>query len=406
MFAVGASPHAAARALPSVISHRISHRSRSRRRSLLRLGPLALVDILFFILMRILVVVTVAAAVGDRRASEAHCCEEHFDPVHRIPAELHVAGVDGLPVDGRRAVRVGAQHSAERAAGAHRMAALGPAQRRGAAARHAKPVRQREYHESICEVGCHGTVHEQRLPRTQNLRRLLEARPPVTRHQEYHIHHFKQLTDRIDQGHAERLHLAHGCRNLLDEAPDGPVLPMRHAAVHAAASRVDPTVVRRDDAAPAVTAGGVEETGDRRTVAVEADHARAELLHRQPIAADAGGSSRVQVPQHRGEVVVHRLPPISHDRVSLPPVKARPRVDSTYSVPRFLHENRCAHITCFRLAARAAGSYACRARAGGSRVATGSGMPVRRCARHGGGKSPATEGTLSEEPWGFGFPKK
>ena len=44
---------------------------------------------------------------------------------------------------------------------------------------------------------------------------------------------------------------------------------------------------------------------------------------------------------------------------------------------------------------RATGSYACRARFGGSRVATGCGKPVRRC---GGGKSPATEGALSEDP--------
>eukprot|EP01046_Picozoa_sp_COSAG06_P016952 COSAG06_NODE_1136_length_10570_cov_6.459555_5_plen_88_part_00 len=44
------------------------------------------------------------------------------------------------------------------------------------------------------------------------------------------------------------------------------------------------------------------------------------------------------------------------------------------------------------LAGRAAGSYACRARSGGSRVAGGCGKPVRRC---GGGKSPATEGALS-----------
>jgi hypothetical protein len=44
---------------------------------------------------------------------------------------------------------------------------------------------------------------------------------------------------------------------------------------------------------------------------------------------------------------------------------------------------------------RATGSYACRAWFGGSRVATGCGKPVRRC---GGGKSPATEGALSEDP--------
>ena len=55
----------------------------------------------------------------------------------------------------------------------------------------------------------------------------------------------------------------------------------------------------------------------------------------------------------------------------------------------------CCWGAALRLAGRAAGPHACRARSGGSRVAGGCGKPVRRC---GGGKSPATEGALSEDP--------
>ena len=55
----------------------------------------------------------------------------------------------------------------------------------------------------------------------------------------------------------------------------------------------------------------------------------------------------------------------------------------------------CCRGAALRLAGRAAGPHACRARLGGSRVAGGCGKPVRRC---GGGKSPATEGALSEDP--------
>eukprot|EP01046_Picozoa_sp_COSAG06_P036185 COSAG06_NODE_3965_length_4711_cov_3.590072_3_plen_211_part_00 len=55
----------------------------------------------------------------------------------------------------------------------------------------------------------------------------------------------------------------------------------------------------------------------------------------------------------------------------------------------------CCWGAALRLAGRAAGSHACWARSGGSRVAGGYGKPVRRC---GGGKSPATEGALSEDP--------
>ena len=53
----------------------------------------------------------------------------------------------------------------------------------------------------------------------------------------------------------------------------------------------------------------------------------------------------------------------------------------------------CCWGAALRLAGRAAGPHACRAQLGGSRVAGGCGKPVRRC---GGGKSPATEGALSE----------
>ena len=55
----------------------------------------------------------------------------------------------------------------------------------------------------------------------------------------------------------------------------------------------------------------------------------------------------------------------------------------------------CCRGAALRLAGRAAGPHACRAWLGGSRVAGGCGKPVRRC---GGGKSPATEGALSEDP--------
>ena len=55
----------------------------------------------------------------------------------------------------------------------------------------------------------------------------------------------------------------------------------------------------------------------------------------------------------------------------------------------------CCWGAALRLAGRAAGPHACRAWLGGSRVAGGCGKPVHRC---GGGKSPATEGALSEDP--------
>ena len=55
----------------------------------------------------------------------------------------------------------------------------------------------------------------------------------------------------------------------------------------------------------------------------------------------------------------------------------------------------CCRGAALRLAGRAAGPHACRAWLGGSRVAGGCGKPVHRC---GGGKSPATEGALSEDP--------
>ena len=55
----------------------------------------------------------------------------------------------------------------------------------------------------------------------------------------------------------------------------------------------------------------------------------------------------------------------------------------------------CCRGAALRLAGRAIGLSACPPRFAGIRVAGGCGKPVHRC---GGGKSPATEGALSEDP--------